>query len=110
MENWLFIIADILVSVGLFIIAYKSEHPLSWLAFIPLANLWLMCDMADVPIWYIVLFAIPLVNVGVYLYLWSRIAENTNKPPILAILMIIPFVNIGAAWYMAFYEPENIVT
>ena len=110
MENWLILIADILVSVAIFFIAYKSEHPWSWLAFIPIANLWLMCDMADVPAWYILLFGIPIVGFGVYVYVWSRIAENTNKPPVLAILMLIPFVNVGAAWYMAFYEPGKLVT
>ena len=110
METWIYLIADILISVAIFFIAYKSEHSWSWLAFIPIANLWLMCDMADVPAWYILLFMLPVINVGVYLYLWSRIAENTNKPPIMAILMLVPFVNVGAAWYMAYYEPDKIIT
>lgn len=104
--NLIVIGADILVSVALLIIAYKSEHPLYWLAIIPLANLWLMCDMADVSPWCLLLFFFPIVNIIIYVWLWMRISENTNKPSWLGILMILPFVNVAVAAYMAFYEPS----
>ncbi|HEY3298856.1 MAG TPA: hypothetical protein VGK34_09395, partial [Armatimonadota bacterium] len=63
MENGTYLVADILISVAIFVIAHKSEHPLKWLAFIPLANLWLMVDMADAPLWYLLLFLVPIANI-----------------------------------------------
>ena len=105
---WIAITAYILSSIPVFVIAHKSQHPLSWLAFVPLASLWLMCDMGDKPIWWLLLFFIPYVNILVYALLWMAIAENTNKPSWLGILMLIPLVNLAVAYYMAFYEPENM--
>lgn len=107
------LLADVLVSASLFVIAHKSEHPLKWLALVPLANLWLMCDMADVPIYYLLVYLVPVLGLwlflGVYVWLWMRISENTNKPQWLGLLMLIPFVNVAVAGYMAFYEPAEIV-
>ncbi|MHB0912595.1 MAG: DUF5684 domain-containing protein [Armatimonadota bacterium] len=104
--DWIYLLGHILIALAVFIIAHKSEHPWSWLAFVPIANLWLMCDMADVEIWYMLLYFVPLINVIVYVWLWMRIAENTNKPSWLGLLMLVPFVNVGAAVYMALYEPD----
>lgn len=100
--------ANILITICVGTIAYKAGHPLFWLALIPIANLWLMVDMADAPIWTIFLFFIPLVGILAYVWLWMRISENTNKSEWLGVLMIIPFVNVATAFYMAFYEPDTI--
>lgn len=97
-----------MIAVCTFVIAYKSRHPLSWLAFVPLANAWLLCDMADKPLWWLVLLFVPWVDIVVYALIWMAIAENTNKEPWLGILMVIPLVNVAVACYMAFYEPDTI--
>jgi hypothetical protein len=108
MSNAVLLLADILLTASVFVIAYKSKHPLCWLAFIPIGNLWLMLDMVDAPIWYLVLFFVPIVNILVYVWIWMKISENTNKSEWLGLLMIVPFVNVAVALYMAFYEPEII--
>ena len=108
MNDLYVILGDILITISVLIIAYKSAHPLWWLALIPIANLWLMVDMADLPIFTLIMLFIPLVNIIVYVWIWMRISENTNKSQWLGLLMIVPFVNIGAALYMAFYEPKQI--
>lgn len=109
MGDWVYILGHILIAVAVFVIAFKSEHPLCWLAFIPIANLWLMIDMADAPIWLLaVAILVWPVAPFVYIWLWMRISENTNKPSWLGLLMIFPFVNVATAMYMAFYEPDEI--
>jgi hypothetical protein len=108
MSNLWYLLAHVMISICVFVIAYKSGHEWSWLAFIPLANIWLLFNMADASLWYLLLFLIPIVNIAVYVWLWARIAENTNKPSWLGLLMILPVINVGAAIYMAFYEPDTI--
>lgn len=97
----------VLYTLPLFMIAKKSEHPYAWLAFVPLANLWLMCDMADKDVWWIILFFVPLINIIVYIAVWMALAENTNKPAWLGILMIFPIIGLITAYYLAFYEPKT---
>ena len=60
------------------------------LAFIPFANLWLLCDMADMETWFLIIFLVPFVNVVLLGIVWWRIAENTNKPGPLGLLMLVP--------------------
>jgi hypothetical protein len=85
-----------------FLIAWKSEHPLAWLAFVPLANIWLMLDMADLGCATVLLFLIPLVGAVIfYAMVWTRLAENTNKPSWLGLLMVIPVVDLFVGWYIA---------
>jgi len=71
---------NILISVSLFIIANKSEHPLKWLAFYtisqPLAHGRYGGYLKPS---YLFLYLIPLLNIFFYIWLWMRISENTNK-------------------------------
>lgn len=99
----------ILYWLPLFTIAWKSEESNSWLAFVPIGNLWLMCQMADKPVsWLLVILFIPIVGVIFNILIWMAIAENANKSPLLGILMIFPIINIFVGYYMAFYEPKTI--
>ena len=91
-------------TISVFVIAQKSGHEYAWLAFIPVANLWLLCDMADVGCLWALLMLVPGLNILFYAFLWMRIAENTNKPPWLGIVMVVPLLNVAVACYMAFAE------
>jgi hypothetical protein len=94
----------------LFIIARKCANPLAWLAFIPVANLWLMCDLADREIYWILLNLLP--GIGTILFeivMWTAIAEDTNKPAWLGLLMIFPVVNLVAGYYMAMVDTGDLV-
>ena len=90
--------------IPVFVIAKKSGHEYAWLAFVPIANLWLLCDMADMEVWFIIILLVPYID---YLFLgviWWRIAENTNKPGWIGLLMLIPLVNLAVGYYIAFAE------
>ncbi|MBI2843305.1 MAG: hypothetical protein HYX78_07875 [Armatimonadetes bacterium] len=101
--------ANIIYFLPLFTIAYKSDHQLSWLAFIPLANLWLLCDLGDKPSWWIVCMLLaPPVNLIFLALVWMSIAETTNKSEWWGLLMVFPIINIFVGYYLAFYEPEDV--
>ena len=102
-----FLLFYIIEFLPLYIIASKSGEENAWFAFVPFLNLWLMCEMADVPIYYLLAFMIPGINIIILIYLWSQIAENTNKSPLWGILMILPGINLAVGYYLALYEPKS---
>ena len=50
-------------SFMLFLIAQKTNTSLPWLAFIPIANIVLMLNIAGKPLWWLLLFLLPVASV-----------------------------------------------
>ena len=90
------------MALCLHIIANKTGTPNGWLAWIPIANIYLMCKVANKPGWWTILFFIPLVNIVIGIIIWMGIAEARNQPSWLGILMIIPIVNFIIPGILAF--------
>ncbi len=105
----LFVVFYIIETVPVYVIARKSGHEYAWLAFIPIANLWLLCDMADMEVWFIVLLLVPYLNIIFLGFIWWRIAENTNKPGWIGLLMLVPLLNLLVGYYLAFVETGRFV-
>jgi len=102
---WIFwLILYIYYAICLMVIANKTNTPNSWLAWIPIANIYLMCKIAGKPGWWVILFFIPFVNIVIGIIVWMKIAEARKKPSWLGILMIIPFVNLIIPGYLAFSD------
>ena len=91
-------------ALTLHIIANKTETPNSWLAWIPIANLYLMCKVAGRSGWWTILFFIPLANLILGVIIWMGIARARNQPEWMGILMIIPIVNLVIMGILAFSE------
>ena len=85
-------------------IANKTGAPNGWLAWLPIANLYLMCQVAGRSGWWTVLFFIPLLNLIIAIIVWVGIAEARGKPAWLGILMIIPVINLIVPGILAFSE------
>ena len=78
----------------LMVIAQKTGHgDNAWMAWIPIINIILMLQVADKPIWWIILMFIPLVNIVIGIIVWMAIAEARGKPSWWGILIIVPFIN-----------------
>jgi hypothetical protein len=93
------------------VIAKKTNQEPAWLAWVPVANLFLMCKIGSLNyLWLlgILLSFLPLVGVffglALFGYLWYRIALARNKPGWLGILGCLPFVNFVVMGYLAFSE------
>lgn len=98
----------IYIAIALMAIAKKTKTPNGWLAFIPIANVYLMTQIGKQPAWLTlaVLFPLipfigPLALTAAMIYLWWKIAEAINKPGWWSILMIIPIVNLVVIGIMA---------
>jgi len=92
------------IAYTLMVIANKTNTENSWLAWIPIANLYLMCKVADKPGWWLILFLIPLVNIVVAIIVWMKIAEKMGKPSWLGILWIFPPLGLIVQGYLAFAD------
>lgn len=91
-------------ALALQVIANKTNVENGWLAWIPIANFYLMCKIAEKPGWWFLLFFLPLVNIIIMIIIWMKIAEIRNKPSWLGILFLVPIVNLIIVGYLAFSE------
>lgn len=100
-----FIIAGIIVyiytAIALMTIAKRTKTKDPWLAWIPIANYYLITKIARVPWWTFFAFLLVLIPIigsiaflAVTIWWWWKIAEIRKKPGWLAILMIIPIINL----------------
>ena len=83
-------------------IAKKTDTPNEWLAWIPIANIYLQCKVAGRSGWWTIGFFVPLLNVILTIIWWWSVAKKRNKPGWLGILMIIPIVNLIVPGILAF--------
>jgi hypothetical protein len=96
------VICYIYMAICLQMIAKKTNTKDPWLAWIPIANIYLMCVIAKKPGWWTVLFFIPLVNIVIMIMVFMAVAEARGKPSWLGVLMIIPIANLIIPGYLAF--------
>ncbi len=73
---WLAIV--VLAIVGVWKVFTKAGKP-GWGAIIPIYNLILLLEIAGRPIWWIILFFIPLVNIVVGIIVPIDVARNFGK-------------------------------
>lgn len=105
MEHYVLLLMLYLIeTVPIFVIANKCGHEYAWTAFVPFVNLWLLCDLADVNWMLIILVFFPFINIVFLGVIWWRIAENTNKPGWVGLLMLVPLLNLAVGFYMAFAD------
>jgi len=102
-----FLIYYIWYAICLMKIANKTNTPNSWFAWIPILNVILMIQIAKKPIWWIILYFIPIVNFIIGIIVWMGIAESVKKPNWLGILMIFPIVDLITIGIMAFSSSET---
>lgn len=91
-------------SYSLMVIARKTNTENGWMAWIPIINIILMLNIAQKPIWWILLCLIPLVNIVIIVLVWMAIAERRGKPNWWGIMIIVPLVNIIVPGYLAFSD------
>ncbi len=101
-------------SLCVYFIAKKINIEPAWLAWVPIANVFLMCKMAGLSYMWLLgaigLF-IPIVNIlaniyfiGLTIFMWYKIAIARGRPGWVGILTIIPIANLVIMGYLAFSE------
>jgi hypothetical protein len=94
----------IYMALALQTIAVKTNTANAWLAWVPIANAILMLQIAKKPLWWIILFAIPIVNIVIVIMVWMGVAEARQKPNWWGILAIVPLLNMVVPGYLAWSD------
>jgi hypothetical protein len=92
------------ISLALQTIAKKTNTENPWLAWIPIANVFLMLNIAKEPLWWFILCLIPFVNIVVLIIVCMAIAEARGKPSWWGILYIVPVANLIVPGYLAWAD------
>ena len=92
------------MAITLQMIAGKTGTSETWMAWVPVLNVYLMCKIAGKPGWWVLLFFIPFVNLVATVMVWMGIAEARQKPAWLGVLMLVPIANIVIPAHLAFSE------
>ena len=85
-------------------IAKKTNTQNAWWAWVPILNIILLINIAKKPVWWVVLFFVPIVSIVIAIIVMMGVAEARNKPNWWGILMIVPFVNFIVPGYLAWSD------
>lgn len=100
---WLAIM--VLVVAGLWKTFTKAGKP-GWAAIIPIYNLIVLLEIAGKPIWWIILYFIPFVNVVISIIVLASVSRNfgrgigTTLGLIFLPLIFFPILGFGSARYI----------
>ncbi|MEW6108279.1 MAG: tetratricopeptide repeat protein [Nitrospirota bacterium] len=97
----------IYMSLCHFLIAKKLNVPASWMAWVPILQIWPPVGSAGKPWWWILLLFIPFVNFFVSVYLYMCISENLGRNKWLGLLILVPIVNFIWLGVLAFSKTES---
>jgi len=96
------------VAFALMAMAKRTNTPNGWLAFIPIANVYLMTQIAGLSGWYtlgLLLGIIPVVGwialSALFVFIFWKIAENLKRPGWWGLLQLVPVVNLIMIGVMA---------
>jgi Family of unknown function (DUF5684) len=92
------------LSLAVQTIANKTHTENSWMAWIPIVNLFLLLNIAKKPAWWFVLFLIPVVSLVMVIIVWMAVAEARGKPSWWGILLIVPLVGLIVPGYLAWSD------
>ena len=95
------VIIYVLVCLPLMLVARKLGRKHSWLTWIPLVQCFYFIYMAKNPLWFVVFFLLPVLNIFVLLFLFVDILKLLHKPRWLVLLILLPGVNVFTLWYLA---------
>jgi hypothetical protein len=88
----------------LFMIGKKAGAPLPWLAFVPIASLYVWVKSAGKAGWWLILLLIPLVNIVIWIITSLAIARERGKSTVWGVLLFIPCTTPIALIYLAFSD------
>jgi hypothetical protein len=83
-----------------------GEKESAWWAFVPVVQLFLLLKVANKPLWWFLLFLIPLLNIIPFVIVWVHVARNCGLSAIWGVLAVLPILNLFALAKMALSKPK----
>ena len=104
----IFLAMYVYAALALQTIAKRLNNEKAWLAWIPIANIYLITQLVGIPGWWtLIVFAqiIPFVGalafLGVMGWILWLLAEKLNHPGWMGLLLLVPVVNLVVLWMLA---------
>lgn len=98
---WAYCMARIAVRLGM-----PMGKAFIW-AIIPIANVFLLLKLAAKPMWWFILFLIPIVNLVMMILVWMSLCERLGKPSWWGVVIaLVPIVNIIMFLILAFEKGQ----
>lgn len=91
--------------LGMWKLFEKAGKP-GWAAIIPIYNIIVALEIAGKPVWWIILFCIPIVNLIVSILFWIALAEAFGKSALYGIALLffwpilLPILGFSGAKYV----------
>jgi hypothetical protein len=82
------------------VLAHRLGLRDGWMAWFPIANLYLLTKMTDREWWWLIGFVVPYVNFFVVALLWYEIAVRFNKNGWIGSAIILPVIGIFVPAYL----------
>jgi len=98
----IFFAAYLYVAYAQMKIAQKVKHENPWFAFIPILNVVQLIQMAQKPLWWLLLLFVPLVNIVCLAALWIGVAKRIGHSAVVGFFTIVPLVSFITLGVMAF--------
>jgi hypothetical protein len=73
-----------------------------WLVWLPILQMFPLLRAARMPVWWIVVFCIPVLNILAHLLWCARIVRACGKGFVTGLMLFLPVTNIFALLYLAF--------
>jgi hypothetical protein len=81
-----------------------------WMAWVPLAHIYLAIRVGGCPGWWLLLYFVPLVSVIINILVWVGIARARDKSAWLGVVAsIVPIANVFVIWHLAFGKDKQAV-
>ena len=103
-----FLVVFIYLGFCLYKIAQNcGEKESAWWAFVPIVQVFLMLKVARKPLWWFLLFLVPIVNIIFLAITWVHIAQNCGASGVWGVLAVIPILNLFAWGKLALTKPQH---
>ncbi|SJZ35062.1 hypothetical protein SAMN02745119_00170 [Trichlorobacter thiogenes] len=88
----LYLVMIVAAIAGMWKVFEKAGQP-GWAAIVPIYNLFILLQIVNKPVWWIVLLLIPLINIVILIMVSIALAEKFGKGGGFAVGMVfLPFV------------------
>ena len=94
----IFVVATLVIGYPIYVLGQRANHASPWFAFIPILNLIILVQLADLEMFWVLLCFIPFVG----FYPWYKIAEKQGKNGLVVLGFLIPCVGFLTPYYIVF--------
>ena len=95
--------------ISLQTLAKKTDTPNGWFGWVPFLNVVLMIQIAQKPLWWLLLLMVPFVNLVVAALIFMGVAHRVNKPRWVALVALVPVLGWFVLPYLAFTGEESLI-